>query len=80
MEVVKEVQYDSAFTFIYSKRTGTPAAVMENQIPDDVVKDRFDRLLAEVQEISRERCARDRRWMFWWKMSMTMIRPLSPED
>ena len=31
---------------------------MENQIPDDVVKDRFDRLLAEVQEISRERCAR----------------------
>ena len=58
MEVVKEVQYDSAFTFIYSKRTGTPAAVMENQIPDDVVKDRFDRLLAEVQEISRERCAR----------------------
>lgn len=58
MEVVKEVQYDSAFTFIYSKRTGTPAAVMENQIPDDVVKDRFDRLLAEVQEISKERCAR----------------------
>ena len=58
MEVVKEVQYDSAFTFIYSKRTGTPAAVMENQIQDDVVKDRFDRLLAEVQEISRERCAR----------------------
>ena len=56
--MVKEVQYDSAFTFIYSKRTGTPAAVMENQIPDDVVKDRFDRLLAEVQEISRERCAR----------------------
>ena len=58
LDIVRRVRYDSAFTFIYSKRTGTPAAVMENQIPDDVVKDRFDRLLAEVQEISRERCAR----------------------
>ena len=52
MDVVKRVQYDSAFTFIYSKRTGTPAAAMENQVPDDVIKDRFDRLLKEVQEIS----------------------------
>ena len=55
MEVVKEVQYDSAFTFIYSKRTGTPAAVMENQIPEDVIKARFDRLLKEVQTISAEK-------------------------
>jgi len=37
MDIVKKVRYDSAFTFIYSKRTGTPAAVMENQVPDDVV-------------------------------------------
>lgn len=51
MEVVKQVEYDSAFTFIYSKRTGTPAAAKEDQIPEDVVKDRFDRLLAVVQEI-----------------------------
>lgn len=50
MDVVRKVQYDSAFTFIYSKRTGTPAAAMENQIPEDVVKVRFDRLLKEVQE------------------------------
>ena len=56
MDVVKQVRYDSAFTFIYSKRTGTPAAVMENQIPEDVVKDRFDRLLKEVQSISAEVC------------------------
>ena len=56
MDVVKQVRYDSAFTFIYSKRTGTPAAVMENQIPEDVVKDRFDRLLKEVQKISAEVC------------------------
>ena len=57
MDVVKQVRYDSAFTFIYSKRTGTPAAIMENQIPEDVVKDRFDRLLKEVQNISAEVCS-----------------------
>lgn len=57
IEVVKEVQYDNAFTFIYSKRTGTPAAAMEDQVPDDVVKDRFDRLLKEVQQISAEVCS-----------------------
>ena len=48
LDVVKKVQYDSAFTFIYSKRSGTPAAEMENQVPQDVVKDRFDRLLKVV--------------------------------
>ncbi len=56
MDVVKKVRYDSAFTFIYSKRTGTPAAIMENQVPEDVVKDRFDRLLKEVQDISSDVC------------------------
>lgn len=55
LDVVEKVRYDSAFTFIYSKRTGTPAAAMENQIPEDVVKDRFDRLLARVQAISAEK-------------------------
>lgn len=59
MDVVEKVRYDSAFTFIYSKRTGTPAAAMENQIPEDVVKDRFDRLLSKVQEIGREMSSRD---------------------
>ncbi len=58
MDVVKKVRYDSAFTFIYSKRSGTPAAAMENQVPEDVVKDRFDRLLKEVQDISKETCSR----------------------
>lgn len=52
MDVVRQAQYDGAFTFIYSKRTGTPAATMEDQVPEDVVKERFDRLLALVQEIS----------------------------
>lgn len=55
MDVVSRVRYDSAFTFIYSKRTGTPAASMEEQIPEDVVKERFDRLLKLVQEISSEK-------------------------
>ena len=57
LDVVRKVRYDSAFTFIYSKRTGTPAAVMEDQVPEDVVKDRFDRLLKEVQTIAAEVCA-----------------------
>lgn len=59
VDVVKKVRYDSAFTFIYSKRTGTPAAIMENQVPEDVVKDRFNRLLETVQTIGREMSARD---------------------
>lgn len=57
LDVVRKVRYDSAFTFIYSKRTGTPAAVMENQIPENVIKNRFDRLLSEVQTIASEVCA-----------------------
>ena len=59
LDVVRKVRFDSAFTFIYSKRTGTPAASMEGQVPDEVVKARFDRLLKEVQEISAEVCGRD---------------------
>lgn len=55
MDVVKQVEYDSAFTFIYSKRTGTPAAAMENQVDEDVIKDRFDRLLKVVQDISSKK-------------------------
>ncbi len=55
MDVVKRVRYDSAFTFIYSKRTGTPAASIKEQVPEDVVKDRFDRLLKEVQADAAER-------------------------
>ena len=58
LDVVRTVRYDSAFTFIYSRRTGTPAAAMEDQVPEDVVKNRFDRLLKEVQDISREMAER----------------------
>ena len=58
LDVVKKVQYDSAFTFIYSKRSGSPAAEMENQVPQVVVKDRFDRLLKVVNEISSKKTAK----------------------
>lgn len=58
LDVVRRVRYDSAFTFIYSIRTGTPAAAME-QVPEAIVKERFDRLLSEVQQISGEVCGRD---------------------
>ena len=58
LSLVREVGFDSAFTFIYSKRKGTPAAEMENQVPEDVVKRRFKRLLDEVKVTAEERCAR----------------------
>ncbi len=52
--MVEKVRYDSAFTFIYSKRQGTPAAKMENQIPEDIKHDRFNRVLEAVNRISAE--------------------------
>ncbi len=58
LDVVKRVRYDSAFTFIYSKRTGTPAANMEFASTDEQIKERFDILLNEVQNIAKETCAR----------------------
>nr|WP_317348331.1 tRNA (N6-isopentenyl adenosine(37)-C2)-methylthiotransferase MiaB [uncultured Blautia sp.] len=58
LDVVKKAGYDTAFTFLYSKRTGTPAAAKEDQVPQDVAKDRFNRLLALVQEQGRIRSSR----------------------
>ena len=54
IDVVEKVRYDSAFTFIYSKRKGTPAAEMEDQIEDDVKHERFNRVLDKVNEIVKE--------------------------
>ena len=54
IDVVQKVRYDSAFTFIYSKRKGTPAAEMENQIPEDVKHERFNRVLDRVNAIVKE--------------------------
>ncbi len=58
IEVVKEVQYDNAFTFIYSKRTGTPAAAMPNPTGEEEIRDNFDRLLKVVQETAKSRVGR----------------------
>lgn len=55
IDVIKQVKYENAFTFIYSKRTGTPAAAMENQVPEEEVKVNFDKVLKAVQEMSKER-------------------------
>lgn len=58
IDVIKKVKYDNAFTFIYSKRTGTPAAAMENQVPEEQVKEQFDRVLKCVQETAREQVSK----------------------
>ncbi|MBQ8924589.1 MAG: MiaB/RimO family radical SAM methylthiotransferase, partial [Lachnospiraceae bacterium] len=50
LDVVEKVGYDQAYTFIYSKRTGTPAAEFDNQVDEAVIKDRFSRLLKTVNE------------------------------
>ncbi len=58
IDVVRKVGYDSAFTFQYSKRTGTPAASMENQVSQEDMTRRFDKLLAVVQEVAANRTKR----------------------
>lgn len=59
LDVVRKVGFSSAFTFLYSKRTGTPAAEMPNQVSDEVAGERFKRLVAEVQEISAKLAEQD---------------------
>lgn len=54
LDVVRKVKFDSAYTFVYSKRTGTPAASMEDQVEPDVVKRRFQRLLEVIKESSKD--------------------------
>mgnify|MGYP003288921530 CR=1 FL=1 len=58
IDVIKKVRYDNAFTFIYSKRTGTPAAAMENQVPEEEVKVNFDKVLKTVQNMAKEQVGR----------------------
>ena len=58
LDVVKKVCFDSAFTFIYSKRTGTRAAEMPDQVPADVSRDRLNRLLKTVSETATARTER----------------------
>ncbi len=58
IDVIERVRFDGAFTFEYSKRTGTLAASMEGQVSPEKVKANFDRVLSRVQEISKEQAKR----------------------
>ena len=58
IDVINKVKYDNAFTFIYSKRMGTPAAIREDQVPEALVKESFDRVLKCVQETAKEQSLR----------------------
>jgi tRNA-2-methylthio-N6-dimethylallyladenosine synthase len=58
MEVVEEVRYDGAFTFIYSPRRGTEAATLETQVPHEVKRERMERLVDTVQRLQHERAQR----------------------
>ena len=55
LEVVEEVRFDGAFTFVYSPRAGTEAAVRADQVADEVKRERIERLVEIVQRIARER-------------------------
>ncbi len=52
LHVVREARFSSAFTFQYSKRPGTPAATMDLQVPKQVVQERYERLMAAVEEVT----------------------------
>ncbi len=55
LDVIRSVEFDNAFTFIYSRRRGTPAASMPDNTPEEVIKERFDRVLSAVQESAKKR-------------------------
>jgi len=55
LDVVAEVGYDSAFTFVFSPRAGTEAATMSDQVPDDIKRERIERLVSLVQRVAAAR-------------------------
>ena len=57
LDFLREIRYDTAYTFLYSKRSGTPAATMEAQVEDSVKKERLHRLMEVQNEISLEKNA-----------------------
>lgn len=74
LDVVRQVKFDGAFTFIYSKREGTPAALME-QVPEEQSKVNFDELLKLLEEIGREN---NQKWV--GKEVMVMAEEVSKND
>ena len=75
IDVIRQVRYDNAFTFIYSKRTGTPAAAMENQVPEEVVKVGFDKVLKTVQDMAREQVSR-----LTGKVELALVEEMNEQD
>ena len=59
LDVIRRCSFQSAFTFLYSRRTGTPAAAMADQVPPDVMADRMQRLIGLVQELASRAADRD---------------------
>ena len=57
MSICEQVRYDAAFTFIYSRRTGTPAAALKDDNSSEVINERYNRLMNKVQEISAEQAS-----------------------
>ncbi|MCR5032666.1 MAG: tRNA (N6-isopentenyl adenosine(37)-C2)-methylthiotransferase MiaB [Lachnospiraceae bacterium] len=75
IDVIRKVEYDNAFTFQYSKRTGTPASRFEDQVPQDMVQEGFDLVLKEVQEMARKRTA-----MLQGKVEYAMVEEVNDHD
>jgi len=75
IDVIRQVEYDNAFTFIYSKRTGTPAAAMENQVPEEVVKEGFDKVLKTVQDMAKSRVSR-----LTGKVELALVEEINEQD
>ncbi len=75
LDVVRKAGFDSAFTFQYSKRTGTPAAAMENQVSEEDMTRRFNRLLEVVQETATARTAR-----FEGKTAGVLVEDINRQD
>ncbi len=57
VDVIRQVEFDNAFTFQYSKRTGTPAANFADQVPEEIMQEGFDLVLKTVQEMAKKRTA-----------------------
>ena len=75
IDVINEVKFDGAFTFIYSKRTGTPAASYDDQLSEEEVKPLFDRVLEAVQKTSQEMAKR-----FEGKIMDVLVEDINRQD
>lgn len=75
LEVVKRVGYDNAYTFLYSKRTGTPAAAMEGQVDEATAGERFNRLLEEIRASSCRAVKRNE-----GTVQRVLVEEINPQD